>query len=316
MGEKKRWIAMYTKHLTQKRKVYHDGFLDLHLSRKKVLLYDEAENLLESRMLKANEVVDSGERLSFQAYLLITLTRIYQTQPLSEHSVQHPKPLAPLRPSFKKPNLANSFASKSLSPSHKMIRVFKKRQLHKFSALTPDSVKPTFEVRKKPRMYIYVCLLVLRIFAATNSKYAGTLPLGSANNGSNDHPLINSPRDGKSGADLSRRENDKYSKDVPPHKPLRDGNLIAVNQILSILQRPNATATCSDTNTKTPMSSTKVPPESDTCKNIKVEPISPRAASRDSLPQQFMVRETSPAKTTARTMTHLNSSSPSFDLGI
>ncbi|XP_033135051.1 uncharacterized protein LOC103833918 isoform X3 [Brassica rapa] len=297
MGEKKRWIAMYTKHLTQKRKVYHDGFLDLHLSRKKVLLYDEAENLLESRMLKANEVVDSGERLSFQAYLVDVCEPNHHSNP-SEHSVQHPKPLAALRPSFKKPNLANSFASKSLSPSHKMIRVFKKRQLHKFAALTPDSVKPTFEG-----------------FILSLLKYAG--------NGSNDHPLINSPRDGnslgnlptsyfhncgKSGADLSRRENDKYSKDVPPHKPLRD-----VNQILSILQRPNATATCSDTNTKTP---TKVPPESDTCKNIKVEPISPRAASRDSLPQQFMVRETSPAKTTARTMTHLNSSSPSFDLGI
>ncbi|CAN6972611.1 unnamed protein product [Brassica rapa subsp. trilocularis] len=285
MGEKKRWIAMYTKHLTQKRKVYHDGFLDLHLTRKKVLLYDEAENLLESRMLKANEVVDSGERLSFQAYLVDVCEPNHHSNP-TDLSVQHPKPLAPLRPSFKKPNLANSFASKSLSPSHKMIRVFKKRQLHKFAALTPDSVKPTFEG-----------------FILSLLKYAG--------NGSNDHPLINSPRDGKSGADLSRRENDKYSKYVPPHKPLRD-----VNQILSILQRPNATATCSDTNTKTPMSSTKVPPESDTCKNIKVEPISPRAASRDSLPQQFMVRETSPAKTTARTMTHLNSSSPSFDLGI
>ncbi|XP_013608857.1 PREDICTED: uncharacterized protein LOC106315613 isoform X13 [Brassica oleracea var. oleracea] len=239
MGEKKRWIAMYTKHLTQKRKVYHDGFLDLHFTRKKVLLYDEADNLLESRMLKANEVVDSGERLTFQAYLV----DVCEPSNPSEHSVHQPKPFAVLRPNFKKsspyshkkPNLAHSFASKNLSPSHKMIR-------------------------------------------------------------------------GKSGADLSRRENDKYSKDV---KPLRD-----VNQILSILQRPNATATCSDTNPKTPMSSTKVPQESDTCKNIKVEPISPRAASRDSLPQQFMVRETSPAKTTARTMTHLNSSSPSFDLGI
>ena len=82
-----------------------------------MLLYDEAENLLESRMLKANEVVDSGERLSFQAYLV----DVCEPNP-SEHSVQHPKPLAPLRPSFKKPNLANSFASKSLSPSHKMIR--------------------------------------------------------------------------------------------------------------------------------------------------------------------------------------------------
>ncbi|XP_013608850.1 PREDICTED: uncharacterized protein LOC106315613 isoform X6 [Brassica oleracea var. oleracea] len=278
MGEKKRWIAMYTKHLTQKRKVYHDGFLDLHFTRKKVLLYDEADNLLESRMLKANEVVDSGERLTFQAYLV----DVCEPSNPSEHSVHQPKPFAVLRPNFKKsspyshkkPNLAHSFASKNLSPSHKMIRVFKERELHKFAALTPDSVIPTFE----------------------------------ANNGSNYHPLINSPRDGKSGADLSRRENDKYSKDV---KPLRD-----VNQILSILQRPNATATCSDTNPKTPMSSTKVPQESDTCKNIKVEPISPRAASRDSLPQQFMVRETSPAKTTARTMTHLNSSSPSFDLGI
>ncbi|CAN6860189.1 unnamed protein product [Brassica oleracea] len=290
MGEKKRWIAMYTKHLTQKRKVYHDGFLDLHFTRKKVLLYDEADNLLESRMLKANEVVDSGERLTFQAYLV----DVCEPSNPSEHSVQQPKPFAVLRPNFKKsspyshkkPNLAHSFASKNLSPSHKMIRgdlfMFSLYyKLHKFAALTPDSVKPTFE---------------------------GTLPLGSANNGSNYHPLINSPRDGKSGADLSRRENDKYSKDV---KPLRD-----VNQILSILQRPNATATCSDTNPKTPMSSTKVPQESDTCKNIKVEPISPRAASRDSLPQQFMVRETSPAKTTARTMTHLNSSPPSFDLGI
>lgn len=228
-----------------------------------VLLYDEADNLLESRMLKANEVVDSGERLTFQAYLV----DVCEPSNPSEHSVHQPKPFAVLRPNFKKsspysqdkkPNLAHSFASKNLSPSHKMIRVFKERELHKFAALTPDSVIPTFE--------------------------------------------------GKSGADLSRRENDKYSKDV---KPLRD-----VNQILSILQRPNATATCSDTNPKTPMSSTKVPQESDTCKNIKVEPISPRAASRDSLPQQFMVRETSPAKTTARTMTHLNSSSPSFDLGI
>ncbi|KAL0887648.1 hypothetical protein Bca101_011631 [Brassica carinata] len=119
------------------------------------------------------------------------------------------------------------------------------------------------------------------------------------------HPLINSPCDdvgnlptsyfqncGNSGADLS--------KDVPPHKHLRDGksnfhfssfsfcpsgfsvipmqgNLIAVNQILSILQRPNGTATCSDINPKMPMPLTKIPPESNTSKHIKVEPISPRA---------------------------------------
>ncbi|KAJ0240893.1 DUF2439 domain-containing protein [Hirschfeldia incana] len=297
MGEKKRWIAMYTKHLTQKRKVYHDGFLDLHLTRKKVLLYDEAENLLESRMLKSNEVVDSGERLTFQAYLVdVCEPKDEECKPASssdpkpQPSVQQRKPFAVLRPNFKKSspfseekktNLANNFASSNnLSPSHKMIRVFKKRELHKFA----DSVKPSFE---------------------------GTLPLGSgsANSGSNNHPLINSPLDGKSSADLNR-ENDKYSKDVPPHKHLRD-----VNQILSILQRPNATATCSDVNPKMLVSSKKVPPEFDTSKDIKVEPMSPRA-SRDSFPQQSMVRETSPAKTSARTMTHLYPASPSFDLGI
>ncbi|KAF8099414.1 hypothetical protein N665_0244s0014 [Sinapis alba] len=252
-------------------------------------------------MLKSNEVVNSGERLTFQAYLVDLCEPQDDCNPSSsdpnpqpsDHSVQQRKPFAVLRPNFKKSspyseekktNLANNFASKNLSPSHKIIRVFKKRELHKFAALSPDSVKPTFE---------------------------GTLPLGSANKGTNDHSLINSPCDEKSGADLSRRENDKYIKDIPPHKPLRD-----VNQILSILQRPNATATCSDINRMTPMSSTKVPPESDTSKNIKLEPISPRAATRDSLPQQSMVRETSPAKTTAGTMTHLNSTSPSFDLGI
>ncbi|CAH8323897.1 unnamed protein product [Eruca vesicaria subsp. sativa] len=301
MAEKKRWIAMYTKHLTQKRKVYHDGFLDLHFTRKKVLLYDEADNLLESRMLKANEVVNSGERITFQAYLVDICepkdgcnepSSDPKAQPSNDHFVQQRKPFAVLRPNFKKsspyseekkPNLANDVALKDLSPSRKMIRGFKKRELHKFAALSPDSVKPTFE---------------------------GTSPLGSANNGKNDRPLINTSYKGMSGADL-RRENDKYSKDVPSHKPLRD-----VNQILSILQRPNATATCFDINQKTPMSITKVPPESVTSKIIKVEPISP-GASRDSLPQQqFMVRETSPAKTTARTVTHLNSASPSFDLGI
>lgn len=294
MGDKKRWIAMYTKHLTQKRKVFHDGFLDLHLTRKKVLLYDEADNLLESRMLKSNEVVSSGERLTFQAYLVDVCEPKDESEPASssdpkpQPSVQHRKPFAVLKPNFKKSSPSsekktNNFASsKNLSPSHKMIRAFRKRELHKF----PDSVKPTFE---------------------------GTPPLGLANNGSSDNPLINSPCDGKSGADLSRREIDEFSKDVPPRRPLRD-----VNQILSMLRRPNATATCSDINPTTPMSSTKVPPESDTSQKIIVEPISPRAASRDSLPQQFMVRETSSlAKTSARTMTHLNSASPpSFDLGI
>ncbi|CAA7039706.1 unnamed protein product [Microthlaspi erraticum] len=126
---------------------------------------------------------------------------------------------------------------------------------------------------------------------------AGTLPLGSATKGSNNHPLINSP------CDDFRRENDKLSKDIPPHKPLRD-----VNQILSILQRPTVTETCFDNNLKTSMPSTEVPPESDMSKNDIMESVSSRGTSKNSLPQQFMVRESS-------TTTHL-SDPPSFDLGI
>ncbi|CAH2071008.1 unnamed protein product [Thlaspi arvense] len=270
MAEKKRWIAMYTKHIKQKRKVYHDGFLDFEITRRKVMLYDEADNLLESKMLKADEVVSSGESLTFQAYLVDICEPKEGSMASSDPIVQPSdqgcarKSFAVLRPNFKKsylhseekkPNIVNKFPSNSLSPSHKMIRVFKKRELHKYEAQSPDTVKPTTK-------------------------------------GMSDEVL--------------RPVNGKLSKEFPPHKPLRD-----VNQILSILQRRNVTETCSGTS----MASTKAPPEYDASKRPKIEPISPKAASRDSLPQQFMVRETSSAKTSVCRMTHLNDS-PSFDLGI
>ncbi|CAA7039708.1 unnamed protein product [Microthlaspi erraticum] len=291
MAEKKRWIAMYTKHIKQKRKVYHDGFLDLQITRRKVMLYDEADNLLESRMLKADEVVSSGESLTFQAYLVDVGDPKDGCEPPSEQKA-HPsdqgcvrKPFAALRPNFKKSSLhceekehlMNKFPSQSLSPSHKMIRVFKKRELHKYGALSPDNVKATT---------------------------TGTLPLGSATKGSNNHPLFHSP------CDDFRRENDKLSKDVPPHKPLRD-----VNQILSILQRPTVTETCSENILKTSMSSTKIPPESDISKNDILEPVSSKGTSKNSLPQQFMAREISTASTSVCSTTHLDDP-PSFDLGI
>ncbi|XP_010436676.1 PREDICTED: uncharacterized protein LOC104720472 [Camelina sativa] len=287
MAEKKRWIAMYTKHIKQKRKVYHDGFLDLHFTRRKVMLYDEADNLLESRMLKAGEVVDTGETLTFQAYLVdigdpkdgskASIDIKVKVEPSDQGSAR--KSFAVLRPNFKKsslhgdekkPNLVNKFSSKSLSPSHNIIRVFKKRELHKYGALTPDTT------------------------------YAGTVPLGSADKESNSHPLINSPCDGRSAA-YSRLENDKLSMDVPPRKPLRD-----VNQILSILQRRNVTETCSDTNPKT--SVLLIPPESDTRQSHKMESVSTKAASRE----EVMVQETSSASTRGC----LLSDPPSFDLGI
>ncbi|CAL9232380.1 unnamed protein product [Arabidopsis halleri] len=290
MAEKQRWIAMYTKHLKQKRKVYHDGFLDLHIARKKVMLYDEAYNLLESRILKADEVVDTGETLTFQAYLVDICDPKDGSKASSDPKVQPSdqgcarKPFAVLRPNFKKsslqcdekkPNLVNTFSSKSLSPSHNMIRVFKKRELHKYGALTPDTMKSTTK---------------------------GTVPLGSVDKEINNQPLINSPCTGRSGVE-SRLENDKLSKDVPPHKPLRD-----VNQILSILQRRNVTETCSDNNPKTSVLLTKVPPESDTSKRHKMESVSTKATSTE----QVMVQETSSASTRGCLM----SDPPSFDLGI
>ncbi|KAJ6740479.1 ZINC FINGER GRF-TYPE CONTAINING 1 [Salix purpurea] len=68
--KKQRWSVTYTKHVKQKRKIYQDGFLDLHLSTNKVMLFDECEKLLECRILKDEEVVSSGETLTFNAFLV------------------------------------------------------------------------------------------------------------------------------------------------------------------------------------------------------------------------------------------------------
>ncbi|PNX70530.1 hypothetical protein L195_g057485, partial [Trifolium pratense] len=56
---KKRWTVTYTKHVKQKRKVYQDGFLVLNVSTGKLSLYDECEKLLECRILKNDETVES-----------------------------------------------------------------------------------------------------------------------------------------------------------------------------------------------------------------------------------------------------------------
>ncbi|XP_030513700.1 uncharacterized protein LOC115727598 [Rhodamnia argentea] len=70
MEAPKKWSVTFTKHLKQKRKVYCDGFLSLHTSTGKVMLYDDSEQLLECRILKNDEVVSSGETLAFNSYLV------------------------------------------------------------------------------------------------------------------------------------------------------------------------------------------------------------------------------------------------------
>lgn len=76
-----------------------------------VMLYDEADNLLESRMLKADEVVSSGETLTFQAYLVDICEPKEGSKASSDLKVESSdqgcvrKPFAVLRPNFKKSSL-------------------------------------------------------------------------------------------------------------------------------------------------------------------------------------------------------------------
>ncbi|MED6220526.1 hypothetical protein PIB30_045588 [Stylosanthes scabra] len=67
------WQVLYTTHVTQKAKKYHDGFLRLviHGSRGgQVMLFDESRKLLDSRFLKKDDVIKPGESISFDAYLI------------------------------------------------------------------------------------------------------------------------------------------------------------------------------------------------------------------------------------------------------
>ncbi|KAL0016046.1 hypothetical protein SO802_003115 [Lithocarpus litseifolius] len=160
MAEVKRWSVTYTKHVKQKRKVYQDGFLDLHFSTNKVMLYDDCEKLLECRILKKDEAVSCGETLTFNAYLIDvgepegdhkpTISGLncqgrdekitekpshWRGQKFRNHSVSFDR----------KNNVEMNKARPTLSPSQKIIREFKKSELHKYKApqSSPDTKKPS-----------------------------------------------------------------------------------------------------------------------------------------------------------------------------
>lgn len=119
--EKKRWSVTFTKHIKQKRKVYHDGFLDLHILTNKLMLYDESEKLLECRMLRRDEVVSSDETLTFSAYFVdVGLLHAPDDSTRNRNQV---KPI-----------------SLRLSPSQKIIREFKKSEMQKYG---PPQTAPT-----------------------------------------------------------------------------------------------------------------------------------------------------------------------------
>ncbi|KAK9145646.1 hypothetical protein Sjap_005549 [Stephania japonica] len=69
----KEWYALYTTQITQKAKKYHDGILRLEFRGshgKQVMLYDSTRKVLNTRFLKKDEVVRSGETLVFDAHLV------------------------------------------------------------------------------------------------------------------------------------------------------------------------------------------------------------------------------------------------------
>lgn len=148
--EKTRWSVTYTKHVKQKRKVYQDGFLELHISTNKMNLYDECEKLLECRILKKDEVVSCGQSLAFNTYLVDIGDRERDYKPINDLNFR-------LRDKqISEQNLRNNSISSgdreidvkkkkaqlnSISPSQKFIIDFKKRELRKYG--TPRSSPET-----------------------------------------------------------------------------------------------------------------------------------------------------------------------------
>ncbi|XP_022773563.1 uncharacterized protein LOC111315806 isoform X2 [Durio zibethinus] len=147
--EKKRWSVVYTKHIKQKRKVYQDGFLDLHISTNKLMLYDESQRLLECRMLRRDEVVCSAQTLTFAAYF-VDVGLLHSPSPLKSDARRNSNEARPI-------NLR-------LSPSQKIIREFKKIEMQKYGAsqtaptimqtsVTEWQVMYTTQVTQKAKKY-------------------------------------------------------------------------------------------------------------------------------------------------------------------
>ncbi|KAL7597427.1 hypothetical protein Lser_V15G30262 [Lactuca serriola] len=143
-----RWSVTYTKHIKQKRKVYQDGFLDVQSSSHKVKLYDDCDKLLDSKIVKLDDAVKSGETITLGAYLVDIGDPHGDSKPFPNLILQRDKSTAD------KAHMSNSKTSKvssrigktssiNLSPSQKIIREFKKREVKKYCSppSCPDTSK-------------------------------------------------------------------------------------------------------------------------------------------------------------------------------
>ncbi|KAJ8555884.1 hypothetical protein K7X08_013380 [Anisodus acutangulus] len=67
------WQVLYTAQMAQKAKKFHDGYLLLVISSshcKQIMLYDATRRLLDSRFLKKNESITSGQSVTFDGHLV------------------------------------------------------------------------------------------------------------------------------------------------------------------------------------------------------------------------------------------------------
>ncbi|BAT72962.1 hypothetical protein VIGAN_01041000 [Vigna angularis var. angularis] len=154
MGDSKRWTVTYTKHIKQKRKVYQDGFLEFHTSTSKVSLYDECEKLLECRLLKNDETVISGESLVLNGYLVEIGDQEGDKKPECDLNVdRRSRSFSRFRtPDCSKHTRMNEKENvgrvrRPLSPSQKVIREFKRRELVKYGSpkISQQAQNPSIE---------------------------------------------------------------------------------------------------------------------------------------------------------------------------
>ncbi|XP_074317603.1 uncharacterized protein LOC141653670 [Silene latifolia] len=166
MEEARKWTVSYTKHVKQKRKLYHDGFLHLN-SNSKVMLYDDCEKLLDSKYLKKDEVVKAGESMAFSSFLVDigdpenSSSCILLPNRKSESDSRTPeKPQFPYgeksRNTFpnKRPNTwSRKTSANNLSPSQKIIREFKKNEEVKYNTHHSPSSVATPSVKEWEALY-------------------------------------------------------------------------------------------------------------------------------------------------------------------
>nr|XP_009782731.1 PREDICTED: protein ZGRF1-like isoform X2 [Nicotiana sylvestris] len=147
MGDVKKWSVTYTKHLKQKRKVYHDGFLELQSSNHKAMLYDDCEKLLGIKILKNDDDVKTGETLPFDSYLVDIGDPHGDYKPIPKLNTKLMNKKVPVESGLlhsgkssaavdnRKSNLGKRKAPPSnLSPSQKIIREFKKSEACKYGS--------------------------------------------------------------------------------------------------------------------------------------------------------------------------------------